>query len=72
MAIDRCVHLNILPQCLCKLHHVSKSFGDDFLIKAVKVILHPLSLQSMTLFSYHHRLAMVAQILEKKCILNYA
>lgn len=61
MAIEGCVHLNILPQSLCRLHHVSRSFGND-LLKAVKVILHYLSLQSITLFSYHHSLAIIAQI----------
>lgn len=63
MAIEGvCCHLNILPQCLCRLHHVTKSFGNDLLVKAVKVILHHLSLQYITPFSYHHRLAMIAQI----------
>lgn len=53
---------SILSQCLCRLHHISKSFGNDLFIKAVKVILHHLSLQSTALFSYHHSLAMVAQM----------
>lgn len=56
-------HQYILSWHLCGLHCATRSLGNNLPSKVVQIILHHRSLHDRCImFSYHYRLAMIAQV----------